>query len=276
MFAPSHTPSLAASQSMPLPLDPQPAAPSTALDAPKPITEGNLLRAEKMLSTLLQIGVNTLDAYVIVFDHLNTDSEASYTAALRHSTQHFPPPKEKKNAPPTRWFARAQPPQAAVPFASRPSLSWPEKVLMCEDGGRHVTLIAGMAEHIHNADEGINRGYRDLPPGCVDYVTLPGRRAPTRQTLGEFRRWHVTNHMDPAIRELKPNQVLLMAPPDSYALLVGLDSEGRLFGFDTKKDSSRDLAPSAHLMSEADVTYALNAIRSCGAHVSNWAIMKPR
>lgn len=267
------------SQPSSIPLtDVEPAAHAASASRPRPITDGLLQQANNMLAFLLKVDVHPMDAFAILFDFLNTGSTQSYENAVREAgktLQRSTTPSSPGSRPSAQDASTSQPRPGTRPPAW-PKYSWPEKVLMCKDGGAHVKLTLGMQPPFHHVEGGVNRGQRQLPPGCLEYVSPPESTAGKRLSPNEFRKWHVTHYMDPAIQDLKPNQALLLAPPDAAGLLVGRDASGRLFGLGHGTPPVTRSHSADRLMLEADVNYALSAIRMIGAGVSNWALMRPR
>lgn len=239
--------------------------------SPPPITHRALARAEGMLGALLQAKVDVLDAYTILFDVLNTGSEESFANAIRHATKNFPAPESMKGLP-----VSVQLKQPSPPFSRSLNHSWPQKVLMCKDGGAHVKLTLSISDTWIHSDAGINQDFKKLPAGTLHHVHFPQPTPPSeRLTPTEFRNWHVKHHMDPAIEALKPNQVLLMSPPNSPALLIGRDDAGRQFGI-TSRGEDMVNQPRARMLDDAQLHFVLSMTRGMPTPPGNWAILQPR
>lgn len=259
--------------------DTQVAAQAASAEPLHPIDEGMLIKVHNMLGFLLQTHVDPTDALVILFDFLNTGSEESYADAVRwagksRSLALPPPPPAAARAPGPA--ARAPSLHASHSSASWPDHSWPEKALLCKDGGAHVQLILGHRHIWHNADEGINRGFRRLPPGCMDHVPPPESPSGTPLSRDEFRTWHLTHHLNPAVQALRPHQVLLMAGPEARGLLLGRRDSGELFGVTVSESAFSGSQPKPRVMDERGLNQELDKMRAMGAAPSNWALLKPR
>lgn len=247
------------------------ASSAASAQSASPITQGALSRAEGMLGALLQVKVDCLDAYTILFDFLNTGSEDSFSSAIRQATKGFPQPGSARDIP-----LDLQRKQRSPDFSPSVHRSWPQKVLMCKDGGAHAKLTLSMYKEWLNADGGINRDSKKLPPGSLQEVPLPAPTPPNKRlTPIEFNHWYVKNHMNPAIEALKPNQVLLMAPPRMEAFLIGRDDAGRKFGLAAKPHYIGG-TPSPQVFDEANLEFMLRLIRDSRAGPGSWVHLQPR
>ncbi len=267
--SPTAAPFMSPTVDTPAPTDAASSA-ASAQSAP-PITQGALTRAEGMLGTLLQVKVDVLDAYTILFDFLNTGSEDSFVNAIRHATKNFPPPETAIKLP-----VSAQLKQPSPPFSPSLNHSWPQKVLMCKDGGAHAKLTLSMYKESLTAESGINRDSKKLLPGSLQEVPLPEPTPPKRRlTLTEFNHWYVKNHMNPAIEALKPNQVMLMAPPRKEAFLIGRDDAGRKFGLAARPHYIGG-KPSPRVFNEEQLEFMLLLIRDSHDGPGSWVHLQPR
>jgi hypothetical protein len=229
-------------------------------------------RATGFYRTLNVLNCDTQDALTILFDVLNTGSDAGYQAALRaaNDTGNIP------GASP----ARVTPSQMRSPAASslhtpekRPQLwaqrSWPEKVMALKDNGAHATLRIGMMEEFFRQGSGPNhRGHENLPAGCLAFFPLE------RGDRIDFKKKFYADQVDPILRSLQPNQAALFAIPGGGTLLQGRDEHGDMFGFSSGLGST----PTRHtdVLRDRALVNASDMFRLLPSGPVPWAILIPR
>lgn len=231
------------------------------------ISASKLDQAASLYRTMNVLNCDPQDALTILFDFLNTGAEEGYTAVLKaaHATGNIPGPHAAAPARPSTSPLHSP--------ASRPQLweqrSWPEKVLHLKDGGAHASLHIGMMKAFFDEGKGPNsRGHDQLPDGCLAFFPIG------RDDRADFKRSFYTNHFDPVLRSLGPNQAAVFAIPGGGTLLQGRDEHGEMFGFASGLGSASPRQTEVlrgHQLSENSAMF-----RCLPSGPVPWAILLPR